>query len=147
MRPTLTQAMLGVAQVLSWRGTCPRRQVGCVLTDNLGRILATGYNGVPRGQPHCLDNPCPGAGALPGESLDLCEASHAEANAVAFCSDITRVAQVYCTASPCLACVKLLLQTGATELYFLEEYPHELARDRWTRDGRLWIKHIGGVTL
>lgn len=147
MRPTLEAAMLAVARVLSWRGTCPRRRVGCVLTDELGRILATGYNGAPRGYVHCTDVPCPGAGAPPGAALDLCEASHAEANAVAFCPDITRVRRVFCTTSPCLSCVKLLLQTGAEDLYFLEEYPHELARDRWVRGGRRWTHYIGGVLL
>ena len=148
MRPTVEQTMLAVAATLARRGTCPRRKVGCVLTDEMNRILATGYNGVPPGQPHCsLENPCPGAGQPPGQGLNFCEASHAESNAIAFCPDITRVAKVFCTASPCVACVKLLLLTPARDLYFVEEYPHELARDWWVRAGRSWRRVIIGAAL
>jgi dCMP deaminase len=131
VRPTIERTMLDIATVISRRGTCLRRQVGCVLTDEMNRILAVGHNGVPPGVLHCTDRPCPGAGAASGQGLNLCEASHAEANALLFCGDTGKVRHVYCTASPCLACVKLLLMTPAEEIVFAEEYPHELAKERW----------------
>ena len=37
-----------IARVVATRSTCLRRQVGAVLVMNR-QILATGYNGVPRG--------------------------------------------------------------------------------------------------
>ncbi len=46
---------LQIAEVTALRGTCLRRRVGCVLVDAEGRVLSTGYNGVPRGVPHCND--------------------------------------------------------------------------------------------
>lgn len=141
-RPTLEQTMLAVARVLAWRGTCPRRQVGAVITDEHGRIMSTGYNGAPPHQEHCTDRPCPGALQKSGEKLDLCEAVHAEVNAVAFCPDVTKARTIFCTVSPCGDCVKLLLVTGITRIYFSEEYPHEHARERWTRAGRLWVRLI-----
>lgn len=45
-------AML-LAGVTSMRSTCLRRQVGCVLLDERGHVLATGYNGAASGLPHC----------------------------------------------------------------------------------------------
>lgn len=53
MRISRDEWGLRLAEVTALRGTCLRRQVGCVLVDYGGRVLATGYNGVPRGMPHC----------------------------------------------------------------------------------------------
>lgn len=62
MRPSRDSVYLKIAELIASRGTCARRQVGCVLVDRRGRILATGYNGVASGRPHCsevvlVDNP------------------------------------------------------------------------------------------
>ena len=48
---------LEIANTVSQRGTCARRKVGCVLVDSANHIVATGYNGVPSGFIHCLDQP------------------------------------------------------------------------------------------
>ena len=125
--------MLDIAHVIAKRSTCRRRAVGCVLVDEMNRILSVGHNGVPPGVQHCTDEPCPGADAPSGHGLDLCEASHAEANALLFCGDTSKIHKVFCTVSPCLACVKLLLMTPAQCIVFEEEYPHELARERWVK--------------
>lgn len=139
-RPTVENTMLAVAMALSRRSTCGRRQVGAVIVDEHNRILSAGHNGVPKDQPHCTDSPCPGAFQKSGEGLSLCEAVHAEANALLFCNDVMKAAAIYCTVSPCADCVKLLLQTTIKKIYFIDEYPHEHARDRWVRAGRLWLK-------
>lgn len=144
MRPTFHDTMLDVAWVLSKRSTCARKMVGCVLVDENGRVLSTGYNGVPPGVQHCDDFPCPGADAKPGQGLDLCEAVHAEANALLYCPDVRRIHRVYCTHSPCLACVKLLLSSSAREVIFDVAYAHDdMARERWEREGRIWTPRSG----
>lgn len=143
-RPTLEGTLLAVAKALSRRGTCPRRQVGAVIADEHGRVMSTGYNGAPPGQQHCTDHPCPGAFQKPGEGLSLCEAVHAEANALLHCHDVMKARTIFCTVSPCNDCVKLLLVSGIQTIYFIEEYPHEHARDRWVRAGRRWIMYVGG---
>lgn len=130
---------LTVAYVISQLGTCSRRKVGCVFLDKRGRILATGYNGNPPDEPHCIDVPCAGAKCKSGEGLDLCEAVHAEQNAIAFCKFPDEVHTVYCTDSPCLHCVKMLATTGAKRIVFARAYPHSAARERWLqKEGRLW---------
>lgn len=125
--------MMAVAAALSERSTCRRRKVGAVLTDHLGRILATGYNGVPMDDVHCLDEPCPGADLPSGTGLDLCHAIHAEANALLFCPDITRIETLYVTTSPCLLCIRLLLNTSCQLIHYLEPYD-ERALEWWRRD-------------
>lgn len=124
---------LNVAAEIARLGTCGRRQVGCVLTDDRGRVLSTGYNGPPRGQTHCTDVPCPGRELHPGTGLSLCEAVHAEANALLHLQrHFDYVHTCYTTVSPCLDCVKLLLQTSCQHIVFRERYAHDrLAHLRW----------------
>ncbi len=138
---------VGVAVVFDWsrRGTCPRRQVGCLLVDANTDTLATGYNGPASGEPHCIDRPCPGASAASGSALDAYEAIHAEANAIMRCKDIRAIHTAYCTDSPCIHCIKLLLGTGCCRIVFARKYPHEAAERLWKRAGREWVHlTIGG---
>jgi dCMP deaminase len=152
-RPSLDAWALSLAQVVATRGTCLRRKVGCVLLDARGRVLATGYNGVARGLPHCNEpvfdesNPfgagyphaCPAAGAASGTDLDGCGAVHAEQNALVQCRDPDAVHTCCTTVSPCANCVKLLLATGCRRAVFLAPYAVEdPARRLWEDAGREW---------
>ena len=56
-RPSWDEYFLQLARQAASRSTCLRRQVGAVLVRDK-RILATGYNGAPRGVAHCLDSGC-----------------------------------------------------------------------------------------
>lgn len=136
MRPNRDEIGLLIASAWALRGTCGRKQVGCALFDGDGYPLSAGYNGPASGQSHCdASLPCPGFGAPSGTSLHLCEAIHAEANALLRCSSIGRVRVAYVTHSPCMDCVKLLLNTGCRRIVFLARYAHdESARERWVRE-------------
>jgi dCMP deaminase len=138
MRPSLDEWGLALARVVATRGTCARRQVGCVLTDAKGRILATGYNGVAAGRSHCRDagRRCPGALMKSGSGLDLCEAIHAEQNALLQCSDVRDIHTCYVTASPCVHCVKMLLNTGCRRIVFAEDYAHGESKQWWVESDR-----------
>lgn len=145
MRPTKDAWLLELAGVVAKRGTCARRRVGCVLADAAGHVLATGYNGVAAGLPHCDEHPCPGAGLSSGAGLDLCEAVHAEQNALLQCRDVSLIRTCYVTVSPCVTCTKLLLNTGCTRIVYAERYAHDVAAcELWTRsafkDGREWLR-------
>ena len=134
-RPPIDTVMMTVAEAMACRATCVRRAVGAVITTRDNRILATGYNGVPRGQTHCLDTPCPGAHAPSGRDIDLCQAVHAEQNALVNCLDIRTAAKIYVTTMPCVSCIKLLINTGIQHIYFRDTYP-DMARalELWLRD-------------
>lgn len=87
-------------------------------------MLATGYNGVARGRTHCIDKPCGGASYPSGQGLHECEAIHAEQNALIQCRNINEIYAVYVTVSPCVQCMRLISNTSAKRIVFLEEYPH-----------------------
>lgn len=138
-RPSRDQYFLRMAALVATRSTCVRRAVGCVLVDSLGRVLSTGYNGVPKDFAHCNEgNLCEGASAPSGTGLDLCSAIHAEQNAIMFCPDVSRIHICYLTVTPCVSCLKLLLNTDCEHIIALEEYPHPTASMTWRKAGRYW---------
>ena len=102
--------------------TCRRRHVGCVIVDGVNRVIATGYNGSPRGAAHCSTAACPGALAPSGTALDKCVAIHAEQNAVMQCADVMLAHAIYVTTFPCPHCLKILMNTGAKQLFYAERY-------------------------
>lgn len=128
LRPDSDDYFLQMAKLVAQRATCARRAVGCVLVNLQGHVLATGYNGVCRGEIHCTDVPCPGAQQPSGQGLHLCQAIHAEQNALLQCRDINEIHAAYCTASPCIQCMRLLANTSVQRIVFLEEYPHAESR-------------------
>ena len=129
---------LRMALLVSERGTCVRRKVGCILVNKKNHVLATGYNGNPSGFMHCLDNPCKGANSKSGKDLDKCEAIHAEQNALLQCKDVYDIDTIYCTVSPCIHCVKLLLNTSAKRIVFGEKYIQKDAERLWGMTDRDW---------
>jgi dCMP deaminase len=128
--------------------------------DIHGHVLSTGYNGVAAGLPHCnevtepISNPnrehwqrakepvyghaCSGANSSSGTDLDACEAIHAEQNALLQCRDVNTINTCYTTVSPCITCVKLLMNTSCQRIVFEKEYPHPQAKVLWLRMGRKW---------
>lgn len=123
MRQSLNATFMQIANVMSFRSTCARRSVGAVITDANNYILSTGYNGQPSGFEHCIDKPCVGASCKSGEGLDLCEALHAEQNAIARLKEPFNAKSIYCTTAPCVACTKLILATSIKNVYVVEDYP------------------------
>ena len=124
-RPSRHEYYLQMLALVASRGTCARRQVAAILTDTEGRILATGYNGPPSGYPHCITTPCLGA-LDPAGYTSRCVAIHAEQNAIVqagLSGNLARAAVLYCSASPCLACCKLLCSLSQLrDVYCLERY-------------------------
>lgn len=142
MRPSYDEYFTSLAMLVSSRASCARRKVGCVLVDKHNHILATGYNGVARGQPHCTDTPCPGAHCPSGQGLELCEAIHAEANAMLQCKDKEAIAKAFVTTAPCVHCIKLLMNTSCQEVVFIQDYPHsDTSRKLWESAGRVWRQY------
>ena len=75
---------LDIADTVSKRSTCLRRQYGAIIVQN-DEIVATGYNGAPRGRKNCVDaGICKRdkLGIPSGQRYELCRSVHAEANAI-----------------------------------------------------------------
>ena len=132
-RPSWDEYFMDFARLARCRSTCIRRQVGAVIVKERN-LLATGYNGHPRGFPHpdeigCLrlERNIPS-----GERHDLCRGLHAEQNAIiqaAYHGTSIRDAVIYCTHYPCVICVKMIINAGLVAVYYAEGYPDELARE------------------
>ena len=81
-RPNKDQYYLDIALAVSKRSTCLRRHYGCVIVKD-DVIVATGYNGSPRGEVNCCDcGVCKRADEKRYEGYENCPAVHAEQNAL-----------------------------------------------------------------
>jgi dCMP deaminase len=109
--------MLEVASVVAKRSTCSRLAVGAVLALD-GRILGTGYNGAPRGLPHCvhvIDESCTWA-------------VHAEVNVIAsaaYNGAASKDATLYVTHAPCVNCSALLVNAGIGRVLYGHAYRND----------------------
>lgn len=141
-RPPIFETMLEIARAIAKRSTCARRAVGAVLVDQHNRVLSIGHNGPAKGMPHCTDQPCEGAKYPSGTGLDLCQAIHAEQNALLFCPDIMKIDKCFVTVSPCIHCVKMLMNTSCKTIIFEEAYAHnKQAQQLWEQDpSRKWCQ-------
>jgi dCMP deaminase len=113
---------MSIAEKVAERGTCDRKQVGCVLVKDK-RIIATGYNGSMSGSDHCDD-----VGHLM-ENNHCVRTIHAEVNAVAQCAKhgvSCEGATCYCNTLPCWNCFKTLVNAGVTKIFFKDSYNAEL---------------------
>ena len=75
---------LDIAQTVTERSTCIRRCYGAIIVQN-DEIVATGYNGAPRGRVNCCElcRCIREELAIPrGQRYELCRSVHAEANAI-----------------------------------------------------------------
>ncbi|MCX7934372.1 MAG: cytidine/deoxycytidylate deaminase family protein [Planctomycetota bacterium] len=138
-RPTWDEYFISIAWQVATRSTCLRRQVGAVLVNDK-RILATGYNGAPRGMRHCAETGCLRVrlGIPSGERHEICRALHAEMNAIlqAACHGIrVENSSLYCTTQPCALCAKMLINVGVRKIFIAEGYPDELAREMLAEAG------------
>ena len=82
MRPDKDTYYLDIAIAVSKRSTCLRRHYGCVIVKD-DVIVATGYNGSPRGEVNCCDcGVCKRPKAERYKGYEACLAVHAEQNAL-----------------------------------------------------------------
>lgn len=117
-RPDWDEYFLNLADMVSNRSTCLRLKVGCVIVAEDNRVLATGYNGSPKGLSHCLDDGC-----LMNEENRCVRTIHAEVNAILTVDSLARKnAILYCTHEPCENCTKIIIQSGIKKVVFRNHY-------------------------
>lgn len=132
-RPSWDQYFIEIARLVATRSTCLRRKVGAVVVKER-HILATGYNGTPKGITHCEAEGClrEKLKVLPGERHELCRGLHAEQNALlqaALYGISLKDSIFYCTNQPCIICAKMLINAGIKEIVILDGYPDQMARE------------------
>ena len=106
---------LRMALIWSENSYCVRRKVGAlVVKDKM--IISDGYNGTPSG----FENVCE-------DDFNVTKpyVLHAEANAItklARSNNNSNGSTLYVTASPCVECAKLIIQSGIRRVVYGEEY-------------------------
>lgn len=132
-RPSTDKYFMEMARLAATRSTCMRRKVGAVIVKDK-HVLATGYNGAPRGTSHCEEKGCLRAimNVPSGTRHELCRGVHAEQNAVAqaaYFGTSVKGAVLYTTTFPCSLCAKILINSGITEIVYDEGYMDDLAKE------------------
>ena len=122
---------LDIAETVAERSTCLRRHYGAIIVKS-DEIIATGYNGAPRGRKNCVDLDYCAREALnipSGERYELCRSVHAEANAIIsaarsetlgatlymVCKD-PKTGELIPGSTSCSMCRRLIINAGITRL-------------------------------
>ena len=112
----LDMRYLRMARIWAENSYCVRRQVGALIVKEK-MIISDGYNGTPSG----FENVCEDEITKQTKPYVL----HAEANAitkVAKSSNSSEGATLYVTASPCIECAKLIIQSGIRRVVYADSY-------------------------
>ena len=120
-RLTIDEYYLEILKLVAERTTCIRRAVGAIITTEKGQVLSTGYNGVPSGMVHCVNQPCEGAMDESGQT-DRCQAVHAEQNALLQCRSLEMASTLYVTCTPCFTCAKMIANTSIRKVVAIHAY-------------------------
>ena len=128
LRPSWDDYFMLLADLAAYRSNCMKRRVGCILVKH-HRVLATGYNGTPRGTLNCCEGGCKRCndGAKCGQNLSECLCMHAEENALLEAGRERIGADgegvvLYCNTCPCLSCAKKIVQCGVKEVVYKQKY-------------------------
>jgi dCMP deaminase len=106
---------LEMARIWSANSYCLRRKVGALIVKDR-MIISDGYNGTPSG----FENECEDENDRTKPYV-----LHAEANAitkVAKSNNSSEGSTLYITASPCLECAKLIIQSGIIRVVYADDY-------------------------
>ena len=132
-RPPIFEVYMRMAEELAKRSTCARLKVGTVITDrHLENVLAIGYNGNARSFPNECDTPTPGA----------CGCIHSEQNALVKAPGGVRDKVAFVTASPCVACAKLLIQSNISHFFYRELYRDPSGLEVLDRGGVTTVHYV-----
>lgn len=145
MRRDKINYYLDIADAVSRRGTCLRRNYGAIIVKN-DEIIATGYTGAPRGRKNCTDlGYCvrQQKNVPRGERYELCRSVHAEANAIIsaprdemigatlyLCGRDVETGKYVENATSCSMCQRLIINAGiSTVIVRLDDHGNHAACD------------------
>lgn len=141
---------MDIAEATAARGTCLRRNFGCIIVKN-DEIISTGYTGAPRGRKNCID-----LGFCYREKMDVprgqmyekCRSVHAEMNAIISAArrdmidaDLYIVGKTYQTeelveqANSCSICKRMIINAGISRVYVRDS-----ADDYRVIETKTWIE-------
>lgn len=149
-RPSKVNYYLDIAKSVSARSTCLRRRYGAIIVKN-DEIIATGYNGAPRGEENCCtigecyrkENDIPH-----GTQYELCRSVHAEQNAIISAARKDMIGsdlylygeedgkEIYVW--PCTICTRLIKNAGICWVITKDRVVYrENVNAKWVENGNL----------
>lgn len=135
--------------ILEKRSTCSRVKVAALIVKD-GRIISTGWNGVPAGHTHCTEV----FDCLDKDSEEYLEEhrifserneGHAEQNAIGYAARngiTTDNSTLYVSKSPCSSCAKLIIAAGITTVYYTEMYDRDPYGIKLLEKSNIEVKNI-----
>jgi dCMP deaminase len=135
-RPTKSDTYLKMALILSEQSTCMRTGYGALIVRD-DTILSAGYNGMARGEPHCIDvEICGREGVASRTRYELCKSIHSESNACLNARCDLRGSDIYIAGHdkktleeklgdrclPCSMCLRILIQCGIIGVWIRDEF-------------------------
>ena len=127
---------MNIAVDVSKRSTCTRHKIGAIVVTG-DEIKSSGYNGNPRGLPHCDEIGCirDQENIPSGQRMEVCTGVHAEMNALLQAGKGAKGGTLYSTIVPCNTCAKMIINAGIKRVVYLEDYPESMGRDLLTQAG------------
>jgi dCMP deaminase len=148
-RPSFDEVFMEIACTWAKRATCLRRTVGAVIAKD-GQQLTAGYNGAPRGVPHCAEvGGCIRAklGIPSGQRAEICRGTHAEQNAITQAAKFginIEGGTLYCNTFPCVICAKMILNAGIVKVVYDSDYNDPLSKEILGQQSLLEMKRYEG---
>jgi dCMP deaminase len=142
-KPDWDEYFLNIAEAVATRADCNRGKIGTVLVRDR-RILSTGYNGAPRGLPHCSEVGCLIKKELnnEGQVTERCiRTVHAELNVItqaALHGVSTHDSTLYGIYKPCSVCMKALINAGVRRVVCKRDY-HDDLTDKFAAEAGIEI--------
>lgn len=147
----IDDVFINIAQNYSKLSKCVSHQVGAVIVDVKGRIVASGCNGSPSGLQNCCDkfkNYNRKTDRAEHHKWSLVNEIHAETNAIAHSNrDDLIGATMYCTLQPCAQCSVIISGTGIKRIVFDNFYDKSNKRSAEIfKQAKIEMVQHGGVT-
>ena len=111
---------------------CTEGHVAAIaVSKDMQQVYSIGVNGGPRGGPDCL---C-------GYDNSKYSCIHAEANCIAKCNTTDKEKVMICSYSPCVTCASLIINSGFSKVYYINEYKDTTGLDLLTAAG-IQVSHL-----
>lgn len=142
-RPTWDEYFANIAEDIALRSTCSRHKFGAVIVNEKHEIVATGYNGVVKGAPHCDEIGCikDTLNIESGKGHDVCPAVHAEQNALIQAGKSSLGSMLYINAYPCKICARLMVNAGIRRVVTSGKYVDNEGL-KILKDAGIIVEHI-----
>jgi len=148
LRPRWDTYFMTLADLASQRSNCMKRRVGAILVRE-NRIVATGYNGTPRGVTNCNEGGCTHCNRTSTTDAE-CLCLHAEENALleAGRDRVGSNAILFCNTCPCLKCTIKIIQSGVKTVVYNLSYKVDEASAKLFQEAGVEIRrHVPPATL